>query len=133
MKLHALAASAVALTLAFSTPALAVSKTDKEFAILVTASFSLAFVCPGYELVDGSAEKAADRNGADFDTVGPAIANAFKAQFDLPYQRTALIPEISVVVRQTLNEINDDLTRNQRQTCAKWGEILVPIGLIRRK
>jgi hypothetical protein len=60
-------------------------------------------------------------NGADFDTVRPAIVAAFMVQLNQPYERYNLIPDITVVVRATVMEMNDDIGKNKR-ACAKWGE-----------
>jgi hypothetical protein len=133
MKLHALCASAVALTLAFTSPASAITRQDRDFALLATVSWAVVAVCPGYEMVEGSPRLVADRNGADFDAVGPAVAAAFMAQVNQPYERDHLISEITVVVRATLMEMNDDIGKGKARACAKWGESILPAGMIRRK
>jgi hypothetical protein len=133
MKLHALCASAVTLTLALISPASAVTQQDRDFAMLVTTSWAVVSVCDGYETVDGGPRLIADRNGVEFDTVGPAIAAAFLAQLNQPYERENLIPEITVTVRLVLMEIDADVRNNKSRACAKRGESVLPARMIRRK
>ncbi|WFU52239.1 hypothetical protein QA639_21260 [Bradyrhizobium pachyrhizi] len=133
MKLHALCASAVALTLAFASPALAVTKADKEFALLASASWVVIALCPQYDMVDGAPRKTADRNGADFDTVGPAVVAAMMAQMDKPYERADMIPEISITVRDVVQDIMQDVRRSKPAECRKWGEAISPAGMIKLK
>lgn len=134
MKLHALCASAVALTLAFTSPASAISQQEKDYASLVVVSWVVSAACNNaYTVVEGGPRKAADRNGVDFDSVSPAIIAAFKAQFDLEYERSDLIPEITLAVRDTLQAMNVDFNKNKAKACAKWGEAVLPVQMIRRK
>src|ERR1700745_1664206 len=113
MKLHALCASAVALTLALASPAHAeLSMTDRTFVIVTTGSIIVATICPGYDIPDGAVRKQADLNGADFDGLSPAIGAAMSAQLDREYDRTALIPDVTQVVRAMFLEMNSDFDRS---------------------
>jgi hypothetical protein len=134
MKLHALGASAVALALAFTSPAQAdVNKTDKAFILLTTATIIQATMCSSYDIVDGSTRKYADMNGADFDNLKGPVMAAINAQIGREYDRAELIPEVTQIVRSTFNEMGDDFDRNKQAACSKWGKILVSSGLMKRK
>jgi hypothetical protein len=132
MKLHALCASAVALTLAFIFPASAMDKVNRNFVIISTGSWVLVSACPGYEVIDGAPRKIADMNGANFDVLGPAMIAAWSAQIDAPYERSDLIPEVTQEVRVVINDIMDDMRKNKPLACAKWGKILLPVGILKR-
>jgi hypothetical protein len=133
MKLHALGASAVALALAFTSPAHAeLSRTDRTYVIVTTGSVIIASICPGYDIPDGAARKQADKNGADFDGLTPAIGAAMAAQLGQKYDRDLLIPEVTRVVRSTFLEMNEDFDRSKPRACKKWGDILLPAGVLIR-
>jgi hypothetical protein len=131
MKLAALSASAVALTLAFTAPASAMDKVNKDFVILSTASWAVAVTCPGYDVVTGSPQKVADMNGANFDVLGPALIAAWNAQIDKPYERNDLIPEVTIEARATLSEFTTDVKKNKIWACAKWAKAVMPVGMIK--
>jgi hypothetical protein len=132
MKLHAPCASAVALTLALSAPAKA-ENVNREFIALATISFTVLQKCEGYEFIDGSAQKAADQVGADFDTYGPATMNAVFAIMGWEYDRSKLIPEVTRQVRSNLNELIGELRKGDRYFCNKYGAVMLNVGFMRRK
>lgn len=133
MKLHALCASAVALTLALLSPVqAAVSKADKTFILVTTGTLIQATLCPGYEVISGAPQKFADMNGADFDGLFPAVQAAIFAQIEKPYDRADLIPEVTQLVRDMFMEMGADFERNRPQACSKWGKILVQSGTIKK-
>jgi hypothetical protein len=134
MKLHALCASAVTLALVFFSPAHAeVNKTDKMFIILTAGTVVQTTMCPDYDVVAGAPQKYADMNGADFDNLKGPIFAAIKAQIGGEYDRADLVPEVTQLVRGTFDEMSNDFMRNKPAACNKWGKILMPSGLIRRK
>jgi hypothetical protein len=134
MKLHALVASAVALAFVFISPALAeVNKTDKMFIILTTGTVIQTTMCKDYDVVAGAPQKYADMNGADFDNLKGPVFAAIKAQIGGEYDRSDLIPEVTQLVRSTFDEMGSDFERNKLAACNKWGKLLLPSGLIRRK
>lgn len=122
MKLHALAASAVALTLA-STPASA-GPAERDLVLALIISFGVHNNCPGYELVDGAPVRFADTNGVDFDKIGPAAVNSIMANVDKDYDRTKLIPEVSRFVRDKMVELGGEMTKVGKP---KWCKKYVPV------
>jgi hypothetical protein len=133
MKLHALCASAVALTLALISPAHAVSKADKTFILVTTGTVIQVTMCPGFEVIDGATQKYADMNGADFDGLKGAIFAAIFAQIGKDYDRADLIPEVTQLVRGMFIEMGEDFDRNKSSACSKWGNVLLQSGMLRRK
>jgi hypothetical protein len=131
MKLHAILASAVALTLAFIAPAQA-ENVNREFIALATISYTVIQKCPGYEFIDGSARKAADQVGADFDTYGPATMNAIFAIMDMEYDRSKLIPEVTRQVRSNLEELVGELRKGDRYFCKKYGAVMINVGFMEK-
>jgi hypothetical protein len=134
MKLHALGASAVALALAFISPAHAeINKVDKMFIILTTGTVIQTSMCKDYDVVAGAPQKYADMNGADFDSLKGPVFAAIKAQIGGEYDRSDLVPEVTQLVRGTFDEMASDFDRNKPAACNKWGKLLMPSGLLRRK
>jgi hypothetical protein len=129
MKLHALGASAVALTLAFTTPSSALESNLRSFTIATVSSVTIALKCEGYTVVEGGAVTLADRNGVSRQEVN-AIIQAMLAQADQPYDADALIPEITVVVRDVLRET---LRVPKSDLCGKVANSAAEAGFIRRK
>jgi hypothetical protein len=133
MKLHALCASAVALTLALTTPASALNDNVRSFTIAATSALAIATSCNGLTVVEGALPKLADRNGVS-EAQADAILQAILAQADQPYDRSALIPEITVVVRDTVRESFRMLQGEDRAAmCGKVANSAVEAGFIRRK
>jgi hypothetical protein len=134
MKLHALGASAVALALAFTTPASALSDNVRSFTIASTSALAIATSCDGFTVVEGALPKLADRNGVS-EEQAQAILAAILAQADQPYDKTDLIPEITVVVRDTMREAFRMLKggRDRADMCGKVANSAVEAGFIRRK
>ena len=134
MKLHALCASAVALTLALISPVKAeVNKADRMFILLTTGTLIQATMCPGYDVVEGAVQKYADMNGANFDGLKAAVMAAMSAQIGREYAREDLIPEVTQLVRGMFMEMGDDFDRNKPSACSKWGKILIQSGMVKRK
>ncbi|TYO65466.1 hypothetical protein FXV83_16150 [Bradyrhizobium hipponense] len=133
MKLRALAALAVTLVLAQFTPA-AAENVNREFIALATISYTVINKCGDqYEFIDGSAQKAADQVGADFDTYGPATMNAIFVIIGIEYDRTKLIPEVTRFVRADLEELMGEIKKGERYFCKKYGATMVKVGFMKRK
>jgi len=64
MKLAALGASAIALTLALTPPAKALDNVTRDYVALSTAAIWVTVACPGYEMDD--LRKAADLRGTSW-------------------------------------------------------------------
>jgi hypothetical protein len=135
MKLGALSASAAALTLAFTTPSHALDEGNKAFVMLSTAAWAVSAKCDTqYEIPENSVRHFADRNGADFEKYGPAVYAGVMAQFDSSeFDRSALIPEVTVQVREVLMTMSKDFSISNAKGCAVWGKAVLPSGIIRRK
>jgi hypothetical protein len=133
MKLRALCASAVALTLAFSTPASAMDENLASFTVAATSAIAIAASCDGLTVVEGALPKLADRNGVTPDEA-QAIVQAVLAQAGQPYDKSALIPEITVVVRDTVRQSFRMLSGPDKSVmCGKVADSAVEAGFLRRK
>ncbi|MBP1297043.1 MULTISPECIES: hypothetical protein [Bradyrhizobium] len=132
MKLRAIAALAVTLALAFSSPAKA-ENVDADFVALATISYAVLQKCSSsYEFIDGGARRAADRMGADFETYAPATMNAIFVIMDMEYDRTKLIPSVTQRVRSHLEELLVEIKKGDRVFCKKYGAVMVNIGFMRK-
>lgn len=132
MKLHALGASAVALALAFSSPAKATAARD--FVLIATTTGITILKCPNYDAVEGGLVKYGDSIGVDVDRYGPPVAAALRVISDMPYNRGDLVPEVTQVVRNAIGELQDNHAKlGDKKFCRKYGDFLESIGVMRRK
>lgn len=133
MKLHALGASAVALALAFSSPANAADP-NKMFIGTMATTTVIAVYCPDYDVVTGGATKFGDSLGANVDRLGSATAAAIQAIVGGKYDREELIPEVTQFVNNIMNELADDKAKlGTNRFCSKYGPYMVTAGTMRRK
>jgi hypothetical protein len=83
---------------------------------------------------ENSIRHFADRNGADLEKYGQAVYVGVMAQFDKSeYDRSALIPEVTVQVREVLLTMSKDFSIGNARGCAVWGKAVLPSSIIRRK
>lgn len=123
--------SAIAL-MCFTSSASALNQQDKDFAIISTGAWAALYACPNIEVVDGAAERFADKNGANFDVIGPALVAAWKAQTDQPYERSDLIAEVTVIVAKVLRDIDKQFASNKPKACVQWTDFAIHFGLARQ-
>ena len=76
-----------------------------------------------------SIRKASERLGVDGDRLLAAIMAAVNVTNDLPYDRSALIPEVTRLVRDAADELSSALP----QQCGKWAKTLIDNGVIEQK
>jgi hypothetical protein len=133
MKLHALCASAVALTLALISPAKAM-ETNKLFIGTMATTIIVGLYCTDFDVVEGAAVKFGDSLGANVDRYGPATLAAMMAIAGRNYDRDSLIPEVTQFVNQVLGELSDDKSKlGTSRFRGKYGPYMVTAGTMRRK
>ncbi|MEY9138554.1 hypothetical protein ABIE79_010082 [Bradyrhizobium diazoefficiens] len=135
MKLHALCASAVALTLAFSSPARAVEENaNKMFVHMMVVTAGITLHCSEYEAIEGGARRYPDISGVDFETFGPAVGNALFANSGVDYDRDKLIPAVTQLVRADMAELGGEITKlGKSGFCRKYGRFPVVNGIMTKK
>ncbi|MDB5603434.1 MAG: hypothetical protein JWP25_334 [Bradyrhizobium sp.] len=133
MKSSAFVASAAALTLAFTSPARA--DETKTFIHLMVVTAGVVLHCgPNYEAINSGPRVWADASGVDFETIGPAVANALFANSGVDYDREKLIPAVTQVVRADMAELGGEITKlGERGFCRKYGRFPVENGLMTKK
>ena len=89
-----------AISLALNQPVAALDSNTGLFFAGMTLIYVTAAYCDEFELVENGIVRAADRNGIA-QSIVRATANALLAQMDRPYDPKYLIPEITVLVRDT--------------------------------
>jgi hypothetical protein len=127
-----IALSAALLSIASPASSEPLREVDRNFAVLATTAWVVGTLCGNLRIVEGAAAKMADRNGADIGRIGPALVAAWQANISQDYDRSALVPEVTEVVRNTFNMIDKDYTRNKTKACADWTKAIMPSGLIER-
>jgi hypothetical protein len=133
MKLHALGASAVALALALTSHAAAGDKLNSDFVALAVISYAVSQKCPAYDFVDGGARLAADQQGVDFDTYGPATLAAIFAIMGNDYDRSKLIPAVTRQVRSDLTELLGEIGNGVPYFGKKYGAVMANVGFMKKR
>jgi len=121
-----------AISLALNQPVVALDSNTGLFVAGMTLIYVTAAYCDEFELVENGIVRAADRNGID-QSIVRATANALLAQMDRPYDPKYLIPEITVLVRDTIVALKRTLAKNKSGNCKDYGDNGVEAGMLRRK
>jgi hypothetical protein len=111
-------AMAGAVSLALNQPAAALESNSGIYVAGMAAVYVTASCCDGFEFVENGLAKAADRNGIDPATAR-AAANAIFAQMDVPYDPKDLIPEVTILVRDTIIGVKRTIAENRIENCRK--------------
>ena len=127
-----IATMAGAILLALTRPAAALDSNTSLFVAGITLIYVTAVYCDEFEVVENGIALAADRNGID-QSVVRATANALLAQMDRPYDPKYLIPEITVLVRDTIVGLKRTLAKNKSGNCKDYGDNGVEAGMLRRR
>src|SRR4029077_20201552 len=99
-----------ALALALTSPALA-EDANKTFVHMMVVTAGITLNCSGYEPINSGPRHYADASGVDFETIGPAVANALFANSGIDYDRDKLIPAVTQVVRADMAELGGEIDR----------------------
>ena len=124
-----IATMAGAILLAPIRPAAALDSNTGLFVAGMTLIHVTAAYCDEFELVENGIARVADRIDID-QSVMRATANALLAQMDRPYDPKYLIPEITVLVRDTIVALKRTLAKGN---CKDYGDNGVEAGMLRRK
>jgi hypothetical protein len=127
-----MAAIAGAVSLALNQPAAALDGNSAVFVAGMTVFYVTATYCEGFEFVEKGLQKAAERNGID-PAIARAAANAIFTQMDAPYDPKDLIPEVTILVRDTIVGVKRTIAENRVENCKNYGESAVNAGILRRK
>ena len=127
-----IATMAGAILLALTRSAAALDSNTSLFVAGMTLIYVTAVYCDEFEVVENGIARAADRNGID-QSIVRATANALLAQMDRPYDPEYLIPEITVLVRDTIVGLKRTLAKNKSGNCKDYGDNGVEAGMLRRR
>ena len=127
-----IATMAGAILLALTRSAAALDSNTSLFVAGMTLIYVTAVYCDEFEVVENGIARAADRNGID-QSIVRATANALLAQMDRPYDTEYLIPEITVLVRDTIVGLKRTLAKNKSGNCKDYGDNGVEAGMLRRR
>src|SRR6516165_7579764 len=107
-----------AILLSLNQPVAALDSNTGLFVAGMTLIYVTAAYCDEFELVENGIARAADRSGID-QSIVRATANALLAQMDRPYDPKYLIPEITVLVRDTIVALKRTLAKGN---CKDYGD-----------
>lgn len=118
-----------------STAATAGPLSDQEAALVIAAvgSMRVTTECTGYEGIENSWLTLGDKMGVDSERLADAIQQALAVSANMQYDRSKLIPEVTRLFRQTYDSMTDEQDKDKAKFCARWGEALIKMGVIKRK
>jgi hypothetical protein len=105
------------------------SKLDQSIVANMIGGVIVITKCSGYKYKEGGLIRMSERLGVDGDRLLAAIMAAVNVTNDLPYDRSALIPEVTRLVRDAADELSSALP----QQCGKWAKTLIDNGVIEQK
>jgi hypothetical protein len=133
MKLPALCASALTMTLIISQTAKAFDDATEKLMRLHLASYLVTAECDGQYTVDNDGFKRwADKSGYPRRILVPSVHAALMAGEDGKYNENDLIPEVTRMVRAIEKPLEEELDRDKAKFCKEFGETLVSEGLMKR-
>lgn len=131
MKLHALAASAVALTLVSTPVSAGNDNINKDLIALMSISAAVFANCGDLDVNYPGMVKWSDQNGADLDTYSPAVVAAIGAIMENDYDRSKLIPEVTRLVRKNLSELLTIMnTKGKKAFCKQFMPAMLNTGFL---
>jgi hypothetical protein len=71
---------------------------ERAYVILVTMSLGVTNMCEGYDVDDTKVLNFAGVRRVDIHKLGPATLNAIEAIIGAGYDRSALMPEVTLIV-----------------------------------
>ena len=105
------------------------SKLDQSFVVNMIGGVIVITKCSGYKYKEGGLIRMSDRLGIDGDRLTHAVLAAVNVANNLPYDRSALIPEVTRLVRDAADELSSALP----QQCGQWAKTLIDNGVIEQK
>jgi hypothetical protein len=117
-----------------SSGAAPLDQSEKAYVALMTLSIGVTNMCDGYDVDDANVLKFADAGAVDIHKLGPAALNAIQSIVGTDYARSALIPEVTRVVRSVADKITHDVSKSGKgATCDRYGKQLIGVGFLRTK
>jgi hypothetical protein len=100
---------------------------------LVTLSVGVTNMCDDYDVDDKNVLKFADTRALDIHKLGPATFNAIEEIVGMDYDRSALIPEVTGIVRSVSDKMTQDVSKSGKAVvCDRYGKQLIGAGFLRR-
>jgi hypothetical protein len=111
-----------------------VTQPENAYVALMTMSIGITNMCDGYDVDDMTVSKFAQERGVEIHRLGPATFNALEAVVGSSYDPTALIPEVTLLVRTVLDKMNHDVSKSGKAAvCKLYGKHLTDAGFLRVK
>ena len=108
--------------------------TEKDYVALMTLSVGVTNMCDGYDVDDKNVLKFADTRAVDIHKLGLATFNAIEEIVGMDYDRSALIPEVTGIVRSVSDKMTQDVSKSGKAVvCDRYGKQLIGAGFLRRK
>jgi hypothetical protein len=71
--------------------------------------------------------------GVDADQLSGAITQAIRANANMDYDRSQLVPWVTRLIHDTAWGFDSELTANKAKFCKQWGDALIRMGMIQKK
>jgi hypothetical protein len=107
---------------------------EKDYVVLMTLSVGVTNMCDGYDVDDTNVLKFADTRAVNIHKLGPATFNAIEEIVGMDYDGSALIPEVTRIVRSVSDKMTQDVSKwGKAVICDRYGKQLIAVGFLRRK
>jgi hypothetical protein len=107
---------------------------EKNYVALVTLSVGVTNICDGYDIDDTNVLKFAHTRAVDIHKLGPATFNAIEEIVGMDYDRSALILDVTRIVRSVSDRMTQDVSKSGKaDICDRYGKQLIDVGFLRRK
>ena len=95
---------------------------EKDYVALMTLSVGVTNMCDGYDVDDKNVLKFADTRAVDIHKLGLATFNAIEEIVGMDYDRSALIPEVTGIVRSVSDKMTQDVSKSGKAVvCDRYG------------
>jgi hypothetical protein len=107
---------------------------EKAYVTLVTLAIGVTNMCDEYDVDDMAILKFTAARAVDVERLGPATLNALEAVVGTDYDRGALIPEVTSIVRSVSDRMTRDVSKSGRAlVCDRYAKKLIAVGFLRTK
>jgi hypothetical protein len=125
---------ALLMSLTASLSAATLTRPERDYVAMMTLSVGVTNMCDGYDVDDAKVLRFADSRTINIKRLGSATWNAIEAIVGADYDKSALIPEVTQLVRSVSDTMTRDVSKSGKATvCDRYGKQLTSVGFLRTR
>jgi hypothetical protein len=110
------------------------TRPERDHIAMMTLSVGVTNMCDGYDVDDANVLRFADSRAINIKRLGSATWNAIEAIVGADYDKSALIPEVTQVVRSVSDTMTRDVSKSGKAAvCDRYGKQLTSVGFLRTR